>query len=67
MFRKKKVRKTVRLLKFTKPKARNFAKNQCSVTKFKLDMSVMATDSHAKIQVNKCKRLEKKSGKLFDR
>ena len=27
----------------------------------------MVTDLHAKNQVNICKRLEKKSGKLFDR
>ena len=33
----KKVRKTVRSLKFIKSKARNFAKNQWRVTKLKLD------------------------------
>ena len=34
----KKVRKAVWLLKFTKSKARNFAKNRWSVTKLKRDM-----------------------------
>ena len=34
----KKVRKTVRSLKITKSKARNFAKNQWSITILKLDL-----------------------------
>ena len=63
----KKFRKTVWSLKFTKSKARNFAENRWSVTKLKLDPQVMVTDLHAKNQVNIYKRLEKKSGKLFDR
>ena len=66
MFRKK-VRKTVQIVKFTKSKARNFAKNLWSITKLKLDLYVVVTGSYAKNQVNICKCLEKKSGKLFDR
>ena len=64
---RKKVRKTVWSLKFTMSKAHNFAKNQWSVTKFKLDLQVMVIDLHAKDQVNIYKPLEKKYGKLFDR
>ena len=63
---RKKVRKAVRSLKFTKSKARNFAKNQWSVTKLKLDLLNMEIDFHAKNQVNICKRLGEKSEKLFD-
>ena len=53
-------------LKFTKSKARDFAKNQFSIMKLTLNLQVMVTGLHAKNQVNIYKRLEKKSGKLFD-
>ena len=49
--------KTVCSVKFTKSKARNFAKNQWNVTKLTLEV----IDLHAKNQLNICKRLEKKS------
>ena len=47
MFRKK-VWKTVWLLKYTKSKARNFTKNQWGVTRLKLDLELMVIDFHAK-------------------
>ena len=66
---RKKVRKTVCSLKFTKSKARNFAKNQWSV-KLKLDLQVMVIDLHAINQLNIYKHVQKKkkkSGKAFSR
>ena len=46
-------------------KAHNFAKNRWSVMKLKPDLQVMVIDLHAKIQVNICKDLGKKSRKLI--
>ena len=40
-------------------KARNFAINQWSITKLKLDLQVMVTDLYDKNHVNMYKRLEK--------
>ena len=51
--------------KSTKSKVHNIAKNQWSITKLKLDLSVMVIDLQAKNQLNICKHLEKKSGKLI--
>ena len=60
-------KKSGKLLKFTTSKARIFTKNRWSITKLKLNLQVMVTDLHAKIQVNIYKCFEKKSGKPFDR
>ena len=49
-----KIWKTVWLLKFTKSKVHNFAKNRWSVTKLKL-----VIDLYAENQVIICKRFEK--------
>ena len=64
---RKKMWKTVWSRKFTKSKAHNFAKNQWSITKLKLDLQFMVIELHAKNQVIICKHFGKKSRKLFDR
>ena len=56
----KKFRKTVWSLKFTKSKARNFAKYRWSVTKLKLDLQVMVTELHAKISAQYLQAFRKK-------
>ena len=58
---RKKVTKTVQLVRLMKSKARNFEKNLWSITKLTLDLQVMVIDLHAKNQLNICKHLEKKS------
>ena len=52
---RKNVWKTVRSLKFSKSKARNF---RWSIVKLKLNLQIMVTDLHAKNQVCMYKRLE---------
>ena len=62
---RKKVRKTVWSLKFTKSKARNFAKKSMERNETQTRSVKHGDDFHAKSQVNICMRLGKKSGKLI--